>query len=119
MVRRELALAKKAEKRGVALAPDCGLSPGMASILGGELVRRLGGRAGALRIYVGGLPEHPAPPFQYQLVFSVQGLINEYAEPARILRDGKLATVDPFTEPEEFQIQGFPPLMAFHTSGGT
>src|SRR5437016_672771 len=44
IVREELAMAKKAEKRGVALAPDCGLSPGMASILGGELVRRLGGR---------------------------------------------------------------------------
>ena len=57
VVRQELALSKKAEKRGVALAPDCGLSPGMASILGGELVRRLGGRADALRLYVGGLPE--------------------------------------------------------------
>src|SRR5271157_4377963 len=42
VVRQELALAKKAEKRGIGIAPDCGLSPGMASILGGELVRRLG-----------------------------------------------------------------------------
>jgi lysine 6-dehydrogenase len=40
VVRQELALASDAEKRDVALAPDCGLSPGMASILGGELVRR-------------------------------------------------------------------------------
>jgi len=56
VVRQELALSSKAEKRGVALAPDCGLSPGMASILGGELVKRLGGRADALRLYVGGLP---------------------------------------------------------------
>src|SRR6201993_4739200 len=79
VVRQELALSKQAEKRGVAVAPDCGLSPGMASILGGELVRRLGGRADALRLYVGGLPEQPVPPFHYQLVFSVEGLINEYA----------------------------------------
>ena len=88
VVRQELALAKKAEKRGVALAPDCGLSPGMASILGGELVRRLGGRADALKLYVGGLPLRPTAPFHYQLVFSVEGLINEYVEPARILRKG-------------------------------
>lgn len=54
VVRQELALSAKAEKRGVAIAPDCGLSPGMASILGGELVNRLGGRADALRLYVGG-----------------------------------------------------------------
>ena len=119
VVRQELALAKKAEKKGVGLAPDCGLSPGMASILGGELVRRLDGHADALKLYVGGLPEKPMPPFHYQLVFSVEGLINEYVEPARILRKGKLTTVEPLTEPEEFHMNGFSPLVAFHTSGGT
>src|SRR5215467_3993333 len=119
VVRQELALASKAKKRGVAIAPDCGLSPGMASILGGELVRRLDGRADALKLYVGGLPEKPMPPFHYQLVFSVEGLINEYVEPARILRKGKLVTIEPLTEPEEFHKAGFAPLVAFHTSGGT
>src|ERR1700758_5369639 len=119
VVRQELALSSKAEKRGVAIAPDCGLSPGMASILGGELVNRLGGRADALKLYVGGLPERPVPPFHYQLVFSVEGLINEYVEPARILRKGKLFTIEPLTEPEEFHMDGFSPLIAFHTSGGT
>jgi lysine 6-dehydrogenase len=119
VVRQELALANQAEKRGIGIAPDCGLSPGMASILGGELVRRLDGRADALKLYVGGLPEKPMPPFHYQLVFSVEGLINEYVEPARILRKGKLITVDPLTEPEPFHMDGFAPLVAFQTSGGT
>lgn len=119
VVRLELALDKKAAKKGVGLAPDCGLSPGMASVLGGELMRRIGGKADALKLYVGGLPQDPKPPFHYQLVFSVEGLINEYAEPARILRNGKLITIEPLTEIEEFKIPGFPTLEAFHTSGGT
>ncbi len=119
VVRKELALDKKALKKEVGIAPDCGLSPGMASILGGELMRRIGGKADALKIYVGGLPQNPKPPFNYQLVFSVEGLINEYAEPARILRNGKLTTVEPLTEVETFKIPDFPELQAFHTSGGT
>ena len=41
VVRKTYALAKQAAKCGVALAPDCGLSPGMASILAGELMRRI------------------------------------------------------------------------------
>jgi lysine 6-dehydrogenase len=119
VVREELALDKKAAKRNVAVAPDCGLSPGMASILGGDLVRRLGGKAESLEIYVGGLPAEPKRPFNYQLVFSVEGLINEYVEPARILRNGKIKVIEPLSEPATFVIHGFPPLDAFHTSGGT
>jgi lysine 6-dehydrogenase len=119
VVRKELGLSRKAEKRGVAIAPDCGLSPGLASILAGELMRRIGGRAQALKIYVGGLPANPKPPFEYQLVFSVEGLINEYVEPAKVLRDGKVRDIEPLTEPETFQLPGFPEMIAFHTSGGT
>ncbi len=119
VVREELAMEKKAAKNGVAIAPDCGLSPGMASILAGELMRRIGGRADALKIYVGGLPADPQPPFNYQLAFSVEGLINEYVEPARILRNGRMTTIEPLSEAEPFHIAGFPTLEAFHTSGGT
>ena len=124
VVRQTLALADKAEKRGVALAPDCGLSPGMASILAGDLFRRLtSGQKkpyiDALRLYVGGLPAEPKEPWRYQLVFSVEGLINEYSEPARVLKKGKLKVIEPLTEPEDFKIHGFEKLVAFHTSGGT
>src|SRR5437868_2830788 len=138
VVRKTLAMSAEAGRNGVALAPDCGLSPGMASILAGDLVRRLrsdqklqrSSRAtaapgknhpniDALKLYVGGLPKKPKPPFEYQLVFSVEGLINEYVEPARVLKRGKLIEIEPLTEPEEFRIHGFRPMVAFHTSGGT
>ncbi len=122
VVKQTYDLAKQAEKRGVALAPDCGLSPGMASILAGEAYRRMapnGEKIDALKLYVGGLPEDPKPPFFYHLVFSVNGLINEFVEPAKILRNGSITIIEPLTEPEEFKINGFDTLTAFHTSGGT
>lgn len=119
VVKQELELEEEATAAGVAIAPDCGLSPGMASILGGELLRRIGGQAEALKIYAGGLPQTPRPPFNYQLVFSVEGLINEYSEPAKILRNGKMTTIEPLTEVEAFTMEGFAELEAFHTSGGT
>jgi lysine 6-dehydrogenase len=137
VVRKTLAMSAEAERNGVGLAPDCGLSPGMASILAGDLVRRLRAEQkprrttsvgakqrpqpaiDALKLYVGGLPKKPKPPFEYQLVFSVEGLINEYVEPARVLKGGKLVEIEPLTEPEDFRIRGFRPLVAFHTSGGT
>ena len=118
IVRQELAIGRQAAKRGVAIAPDCGVSPGMATILAGDLLRRMGGTADALKIYVGGLLQKPKPPFDYQLLFSVEGLINEYCEPVRILRNGKLTVIEPLTEVEEFRIAGLPGLEAFHTSGG-
>ena len=136
VVRKTLAMSAEAEKNNIGLAPDCGLSPGMASILAGDLVCRLRveHRANrttvasaknqkpaidALKLYVGGLPKNPKPPFEYQLVFSVEGLINEYVEPARVLKNGKMIEIEPLTEPEEFRIRGFRPMVAFHTSGGT
>ena len=119
VVQQEFAHEVQAQAAGIAIAPDCGLSPGMASILGGELLRRIGGKANALKIYVGGLPQNPKPPFNYQLVFSVEGLINEYCEPAKILRGGKMVTIEPLTETEAFHMGDFPELEAFHTSGGT
>jgi lysine 6-dehydrogenase len=119
VVHQEFEQDKQAQAAGVAIAPDCGVSPGMASILAGELLRRIGGKADALKIYVGGLPQSPKPPFNYQMVFSVEGLINEYCEPAKILRGGKMITIEPLTEVEAFRTEGLPELEAFHTSGGT
>ena len=35
------------------------------------------------------------------------------------MRDGKIVDIEPLTEPEPFTIDGFEPLVGFHTSGGT
>lgn len=118
LVRRQLALGARAARRNLAILPDCGLSPGLASVLGAYAVRQLR-RPRSLRIWIGGLPVHPRTPLNYQIVFSVEGLINEFDEPCRILRGGAPVDVEPLTEIEPIAFPGWPPLEAFMTSGGT
>jgi lysine 6-dehydrogenase len=115
----ELALDAEAKAAGINLVPDCGLAPGMVAVLvahGAAKFRDLE----EIHIRVGGLPQDPKPPLDYQLVFSVEGLINEYIEDARVIRDGKVVTVESMTEIEELEFPApFGMMEAFQTSGGT
>lgn len=114
----QLALDEEAKAAGVSIIPDCGLAPGMVSILAMHGAAKFD-TVDEIHIRVGGLPQDPQPPLNYQLVFSVEGLINEYVEVARVIRDGKMIEVPSMTELESLEFDGFPPLEAFQTSGGT
>ncbi len=117
IVSSQLALDRQAKKAGVLCLPDCGLAPGMADVLGAYLAKQFDS-VDELTIRVGGLPQHPVPPLNYQLVFSVGGLINEYKEKCKVLRNGKIALVDPMEEVEDLEFMGIGKLEAFTTSGG-
>ncbi len=114
----QLALDNEAKAAGINIIPDCGLAPGMVSVLTMHGAARFD-QLDEVHIRVGGLPQDPQPPLDYQLVFSVEGLINEYIEVARVIRDGKIIEVPSMTELEHLEFAGFPPLEAFQTSGGT
>ena len=114
----QLALDAEAKDAGINIIPDCGLAPGMVSILAMHGAKEFD-EVSEIHIRVGGLPQDPQPPLNYQLVFSVEGLINEYIEVARVIRDGKITEVESMTELESLAFEGFPPLEAFQTSGGT
>lgn len=118
VVDEQLALNDEAAAAGVSIIPDCGLAPGMVSILAMKGASQFD-RIDEIHIRVGGLPQDPKPPLNYQLVFSVEGLINEYIEDARVIRDGRITEVESMTEIESLEFEGFPPLEAFQTSGGT
>lgn len=118
VVDEQLALDAQAKAVGVNIIPDCGLAPGMVSVLAMHGANRFD-EVEEIHIRVGGLPQDPQPPLNYQLVFSVEGLINEYIEVARVIRDGKISEVESMTEIESLSFDGFPPLEAFQTSGGT
>jgi lysine 6-dehydrogenase len=111
-------LDAEAKVRGVSAIPDCGLAPGMVNILAAEGIRRVG-EARTVKIYVGGLPQHPEPPLNYQIVYSLEGALDYYTTPSWVLREGKPTRVDALSELESV---AFPPpvgtLEAFHTGGG-
>ncbi|MCX7020843.1 MAG: saccharopine dehydrogenase NADP-binding domain-containing protein [bacterium] len=118
VVARQLALDDEAKKRGVTVIPDMGLAPGLVNVL----VRRaaeLTDRLDTVRLRVGGLPQTKHGEWNYELVFSAEGLINEYRERCIVLRDGKTVTVPPLTEVETVLDPELGELEAFHTSGGS
>ncbi len=102
----------------VSVVPDCGLAPGMVNILAAEGIRRLD-RAEKVKIYVGGLPQHPEPPLNYQIVYSLEGALDYYTTPSWVLRGGKPEQVDALSELEDVEFpQPIGTLEAFHTGGG-
>lgn len=118
IVLRQKALHQTAQSRGLSVIPDCGLAPGMVNILAAEGIRRLD-RAGSVRMFVGGLPQRPEPPLNYQIVYSLEGALDYYTTPCWVLREGNAVQVDALSEVEP---QDFPApvgtLEAFHTGGG-
>lgn len=118
IVDKQFAMSPKAKAKDVAVFPDCGLAPGLAGILGMHVFRQFD-TCNDLHLRVGGLPQHPKPPLNYMLVFSVHGLINEYKEPVRVIRKGKLEIVPGMSGLETLEFpKPYGKLEAFYTSGG-
>src|SRR6058998_1706471 len=111
-------LDREACARNVSIIPDCGLAPGMVNIIAAEGIRRVGD-ADSVKIFVGGLPQKPEPPLNYQIVYSLEGALDYYTTPSWVLREGRPERVDALSELEDVE---FPSpvgtLEAFHTGGG-
>jgi lysine 6-dehydrogenase len=107
-----------AKAKGVTVVPDCGLAPGMVNILAEHGIRQLD-RTESVRIYVGGLPQNPEPPLNYQIVYSIEGVLDYYTTLSWVLRNGRRTQVKALSEvvPVKFG-QGIGELEAFHTAGG-
>lgn len=118
IVARELLLDEFARERGVVIMPDCGLAPGLVSVLTAAATDGME-ELYEIRIRVGGLPVEPVGPLNYSLVFSVEGLINEYIEEASVILEGRHARIPSLSNVEEIEFpKPFGVLEAFTTSGG-
>ncbi|GJG87852.1 saccharopine dehydrogenase [Gemmatimonadetes bacterium T265] len=121
IVEQQRGLAPQMVASGKSIVPDCGLAPGMVNILaqyGIDLIERDGARVTSVRIFVGGLPERPEPPLNYQIVYSLEGVLDYYTTRSWVVRDGRRAQVDALSEVERVDIPGVGELEAFHTAGG-
>jgi lysine 6-dehydrogenase len=111
-------LNAEARRKNITIVPDCGLAPGMVNILSEYGIRQLD-RVKSVRIYVGGLPQRPEPPLNYQIVYSLEGVLDYYTTLSWVVRDGKRKQVKALSERERVD---FPSpvgeLEAFHTAGG-
>ncbi len=117
VVREQLQLDESARRAGVAIVPDCGMGPGLNISLAAYVMDLLDVPQD-VRIWDGGLPQHPDEPWNYALTFNIAGLTNEYDGCATFIRDGQLVEVPCFEDLEEIEFAGLGKLEAFVTSGG-
>jgi len=118
IVKKERTLFENAKKNDIIIIPDCGLAPGLISVITHDIVEQMNSIE-YVKIRVGGLPIDPKPPFDYQIVFSPYGLINEYVEDAIVLDHGRIIKKKPLTEIENVVFpKPFGNMEAFVTSGG-
>jgi lysine 6-dehydrogenase len=117
IVSQQRGLNAQAAAKGVTVIPDCGVAPGMVNVLAQHGISQLDS-VDAVRMFVGGLPQKPEPPLNYQIVYSLEGVLDYYTTLSWVLRDGKRHQVTALSERERVQ---FPSpvgeLEAFHTAG--
>jgi lysine 6-dehydrogenase len=107
-----------ARKKNVTIVPDCGLAPGMVNILAEYGIKQLD-TVDSVKIFVGGLPQHPEPPLNYMLVYSLEGALDYYTTLSWVLRNGKRTQVKALSEREPVAFESpLGELEAFHTAGG-
>jgi lysine 6-dehydrogenase len=118
IVFKQKTLDAAAKKKGITIIPDCGLAPGMVNILAEHAIRQLDA-VETIRIFVGGLPQRPEPPLNYQIVYSLEGVLDYYTTLSWVLRKGKRTQVKALSEIEAVNFGGsLGELEGFHTAGG-
>jgi len=110
------ALDRLARAKSVTAVVDCGVAPGMSSILATYAMKKID-KTKSIKIYVGGLPEIREYPYEYKAVFSPHDVIEEYVRPARYIENGKMITRPALSDPEFLTFPGIGTLEAFNTDG--
>ncbi|MFP3250751.1 MAG: saccharopine dehydrogenase C-terminal domain-containing protein [Thermoproteus sp.] len=110
-----LSLHDVAKRSGARYIPDAGVAPGLSNMLVGRLISEIP-KLEEIKIYVGGVPRTPVGPLGYSITWSPYDLIEEYTRPARIVRRGRVESVDPLSDVELVDTP-LGKMEAFYTDG--
>ena len=110
------AIRLMADNSSSILAPQCGLAPGFIGIVGAGLAYDFE-KIRSIDLRVGALPLHPSGLLGYSFNWSPAGLVNEYLNDCKVIRDGKVVHTPSLEGLETLHITG-QTLEAFSTSGG-
>lgn len=117
-VRKQLEFGDQAKAAGITITPDCGMGPGLNINMGIRAMDYLDEPEDVF-IWDGGLPQNPKPPWNYDLTFNVNGLINEYYGDAWFIRNRQPTRISCLTEIETLDFpQPLGMMEAAVTSGG-
>jgi lysine 6-dehydrogenase len=118
IVERQRTLDGAARAKGVSVIPDCGLAPGMVNVLAQAGIDELD-EIDQVKLLVGGLPQHPRPPLNYQVVYSLEGVLDYYTTSSIVLAEGEIQEREALSEVEPVRFpEPLGELEAFHTAGG-
>ena len=118
IVRRQKTLDALAKAKGVSVVADTGLAPGMVNVVAQHGIDQFDS-VESVKLFVGGLPQHPEPPLNYQIAYSIEGMVDYYTSESLVVRDGKPTGVRALSEIEPVVFDApLGELEAFHTAGG-
>jgi lysine 6-dehydrogenase len=118
IVEEQTTLADEAVARGLSVVPDCGLAPGMVNVLAQGGIDAMD-ETHSVQMLVGGLPQHADPPLNYQVVYSLEGVLDYYTTPVLVLEGGEVVEKEALTGLESVDFpEPIGRLEAFLTAGG-
>ena len=105
-------LIAEVKAAGALVIPGCGVEPGLTEIMARYLAEKLD-RVDELHIQCGGIPEKPAPPLGYKIVFGGRQMpLRDFD--GHTVEDGKLQKVTRYSGVEPTTYAGVGELEAWH-----
>jgi saccharopine dehydrogenase-like NADP-dependent oxidoreductase len=108
-------LDELAKEHNVTAVVDCGVAPGMSSIVLGYHNSQM--KVDRFECYVGGLPENRGWPWEYKTVFPPLECIEEYLQPGRSIENGNLIVTEALSEPEAIEFPEVGMLEGLNSDG--